>query len=220
MRRLTIVSIAILIIAGSALAQQPVKGISSKGIKLGLGSSMISTEYEALKALFEFKIGFHGGAFLTYDLTPELSIQPELLLSIKGTTTGGIFQLLNWSSNYVEVPVLLKYNLTSESSNKPTIYAGPSISYLMSSELKIIFIDPIDVTEFMNRIDFGFAVGSSFDVKRFTFEARYTFGFGTVIDAADKVNAMTGADLFDPYYFPEDPTVKNRFLSFMAGYKF
>ena len=220
MRKLTIVSIAILFIAGNALAQQPVKGISSKGIKLGLGSSIMSTEYEALNTLFEFKIGFHGGAFLTYDLSPQLSIQPELLVSEKGTNSGGILQLLNWSSNYVEVPVLLKYNLTSGSSNKPTVYAGPSISYLISSDLKIIFIDPIDVTEFMNRVDLGFAIGSSLDISRFTLEARYTFGFGTVIDAADKVNALTGADPDDVYYFPEDPTVKNRFLSFMLGYKF
>ncbi|MDF1543990.1 MAG: porin family protein [bacterium] len=220
MRRVTIMWAVCIVIAGSAFSQTPIQGVSGKGLKLGFGSSLMTTDYEELKELFEFKIGFHGGAFLTYDLSPSLSIQPELLFSVKGATSGGIFQLLNWSANYVEVPVLLKFNLSPISSLRPTIYAGPSFSYLMSAELDVIFVDPLDVTDYMKSTDLGIAIGSDLSVKSFTFEVRYTIGLGTVIEAAEKINALTEADPGDSYYFPEDPTVKHRFLSFMLGYKF
>ncbi len=220
MRNLIIVLLSILIIAGSAFAQQPDRGISAKGIKLGFGSSMMTTDYESLKSLFEFKIGFHGGVFLTYNFSPKFSIQPELLLSVKGTKDGTIISLLNWSMNYIEIPILIKYNLAAGSGAKPTLYAGPSLSLLTSSELKIIFVDAIDVTDYLKKMDLGFAVGASIDIKRFSFETRYTFGFGTVFDAAEKVNELTKADPTKSYYFPEDPTVKNRFLSFMIGFRF
>ena len=156
-----IMTFIVLLCVGTTYAQDidTVKGINSKGLKIGFGSSMMNAGYEELETFFDYKIGFHGGAFLTYQVNPKFSIQPELLLSVKGTNQGGIISLLDWSISYLEIPLLVKYNFVNKKKLKPFLYVGPSISYMLSSEFEIIFADPFDVTDFMNKIDFGVVFG-------------------------------------------------------------
>ena len=200
-------------------AQDFQKSITGKGIKIGPGYSAMNTTYDEIEPYFETKTGTHLGVFLTYQISPKLSIQPELLSSVKGASTGGILTLFNWSINYIEVPVFVKYNLGDHRAVKPNIYVGPSLSFLISSELKIIFVDPIDVTDGLKSTDLGFVFGGGFDYKHFVFDVRYTIGMTNIIDS-DKINTITGAETDDFYYFSADPEVKNSFLSIMIGFKF
>ena len=214
-----IVIAVIVLCAGSIFCQDFERSITGKGLKIGPGYNMLSTTYDELEPYFDTKIGSHGGAFLTYQMSPTFSIQPEFMFSVKGASTGGLFTVFNWSLNYIEIPVLFKYHLSDKKAVKPAIYAGPSWSYLTSSELKVIFVDPIDVTEGMKRTDIGFIFGGGFDYKHFVFDIRYTIGVTNIIDG-DAINVITDADVNDFYYFTNDQEVKNSFLSIMLGIKF
>lgn len=218
-KKVTLLVFLIMFIFNFASAQNAEKGITGKGVKLGIGFSYMSTEYDDLEPYFEYKIGFHGGAFLTYQLSPKFDLQPEFLVAVKGINQGGILSILDWSLNYLEVPVLIKYKLTPDKKFKTTLYMGPQFSYLLSSEFDVIFMDPIDVTEAMKRLDFGLVLGGDINYKRIVFEARYTLGLRGIVDK-DGFNELTGAEIDDFYYLTEDPVVKNNFLSFMFGFKF
>ena len=219
LKKIIILSALIIIWAGILQAQTEEPAITGKGLKLGFGISNLKTNYDVIEPLIDFKIGFHGGAFLTYQLSPKISIQPELLFAVKGTNQGGILNLLDWASNYIEFPILVKYNFPTGRAVKPILYAGPSFSYLTSSEFKVIFVDVFDVTEGMKRFDFGLVFGAGLDYKKITFDMRYTLGFANIIDS-DKINAITEAEPDDLYYMTDDPEIKNSFISFMLGFKF
>lgn len=210
---------ALMLLITSGFAQSTSTGIESKGLKLGFGFSYMSTSYDELAELFEYKAGFQGGGFLSYRMSPRFSLQPELLIVVKGTKQGGFLSLFDWASNYIEVPVLVKYHLADQSRFKPVFYAGPSFSYLLSSEIDILFFEPFDVTDGMHRLDLGLVLGAGLALKRLTFDVRYTFGMTNVIDS-DYFNKLTEAEPDDFYYMTSDPDVKNGFLSFMLGFTF
>ena len=74
---------------------------------------------------------------MNYRLSPAVSIQPELLIAVKGTNQGGLISFLDWSFNYIELPVLVKYKFATKRKLQPSFYAGPSLSYLISSDFYI-----------------------------------------------------------------------------------
>jgi hypothetical protein len=81
---------------------------------------------------------FAGGAFFTLGLGNILAVQPEVLLSMKGTkasnptqnfTTGD----LTLSLDYIEIPLLVKgYIPTGNPNLKPNVFVGPAFSFLIN----------------------------------------------------------------------------------------
>ena len=81
-QKLTIIIAVIILCSSMVLGQEFQKSITGKGFKIGPGFSEINTSYDEIEKYFETKIGSHFGAFLTYQITSKLSIQPELLSEI------------------------------------------------------------------------------------------------------------------------------------------
>ncbi len=79
------------------------------------------------------KLAFNAGAFVALPLFNEFSLQPEVVYSGQGSkfSESGFTGTVN--ANYVNVPVLFKYN------NPTGFFAetGPQLGFLMSAKAKI-----------------------------------------------------------------------------------
>ncbi|WP_291119923.1 porin family protein [Flavobacterium sp. UBA6135] len=159
--------------------------------------------------------GFNAGIFISLPLTEMFSIQPEFLYTTKGAELvynnafaqgTGKFRL-----NYIEVPVLLKVNLT----NNLNIHAGPYFAYLIDAKISnesssgnFDFEDNLNNDDF-NKFDYGLSAGIGFDFDSFGIGARYNYGLATVGKERDFLGST--------YTFPD---AKNSNLSIYAAIKF
>ena len=82
----------------------------------------------------DFKPGFHAGITLDIPLLDRLSFAPEVMYSQKGYKTSGSSILggdneYSVTTNFIEIPILLKINASSGFN----IHLGPQISFLTST---------------------------------------------------------------------------------------
>lgn len=215
MKNLILAAAIILLLCVAASAQQATTGITGKGFKLGFDIAKINTDYNELDEFLDSRVGFIGGAFLTYNLNRQFAVQPEILYVSKGASKDLIFVNAHWNINYLEIPVLLKYDLMPNGPAHPNLFIGPAMDVLLSSDLKVLDYK-FDVADGMKTIDFGLAFGGGLDYKHFTFDVRYTLGLTNTVDAK-KVNKVTEAESGDWYYLEGDPSIKNTNISFMVG---
>ncbi|MFN3640925.1 MAG: porin family protein [Flavobacterium sp.] len=158
---------------------------------------------------------FHVGVFATMPITGFLGIQTEVLYSRKGAeleyNNAFLTGTAQFRLNYIEVPVLLKFNIT-ENFN---IHAGPYVAYLIdadvtnkSSNANFDFEENLNNDDF-NKFDYGLSAGLGFDFNSFGIGARYNYGLATV----GKERDFFGTN----YSFPNG---KNSNLSIYAALKF
>lgn len=218
-RRFLIVFLSLLVMAVSAAAD------SSRitfGAKAGMTAANITETPEEWEDDAEYKFGFTGGAFLNYAFNKSLSIQPELLYSMKGTEATLVEDYLDLtvSFDYIELPVLLNYHFPLEGDFRPFIYGGPCIAYLLESEMKIstiILSADADLSSVSHTNDFAVVIGGGFRYsigeRVFTLDVRYQRGFTNVIVSGDfDING-------DPQTIEADD-IKNTNFAILAGYQF
>lgn len=104
------------------------------------------------------KFGFHGGLVANLAFGDALSVQPEVLFSMKG------YQNPNNSKDklnltYIDVPVMLQYN-----ADGLFFEAGPQLGLLTSAKLTNGTNDS-DVKDLFNTVDFGYAVGLGYKLE-------------------------------------------------------
>ncbi len=208
----------ILLLCAVASAQQPAAGVKGIGVKLGFDVAKINTAYQELDDFLDSRTGFIGGGFLTYSLNRQFAVQPEILYVNKGAEKGVFLFTAYWDIDYLEIPVLLKFDLMPEGSVHPNLFAGPALDILLSSKIGVLNYS-YDVSDGMKTVDFSLVFGGGIDYKHFVFDLRYALGLVNTIDAA-KVNRLTDAEPDDWYYLEGDPSVKNTNLSFMIGLRF
>lgn len=179
------------------------------GIKGGVNfSNLVSSEAKEKKTI----TGVNLGLFVKLPLTKSFAIQPEIYFITKGSevTYQNVFVdgTAKYELNYIEVPVLLVFDLT----NNFNFQLGPYASYLVSSKVKNVsdinfnFEDNIDSGDF-NKFDTGIAVGFGYDTDSFGFGIRYNLGLVTV----GKEKTYLGTN----YIFPDGKNgVINLFLSY------
>jgi hypothetical protein len=219
MRNLILLGGMILLLCVSASAQQAGVGVTGKGLKLGFDIANISTEYTELNDFLDSRAGFSGGAFLTYAFNRQFAVQPEILYVTKGAAKDLFFFNAHLNLDYLEIPVLLKFDFMPDGKIHPNLFAGPALDVLLASKFHIIS-ETYDIKDYTKGMDFSLVFGGGFDYKRVTFDIRYSLGLTNIVDAADKINEATGAEPGDSYYLEGDPTVKNTNISFMVGARF
>lgn len=185
-------------------------GISRKGIKAGLNIANYNSDYQ-----FDYKIGFCAGGFITLDINNIISIQPEILYTMKGAKSENV--LLSESSpepigtywqhdylNYLEFPVLIKLRLTNKNYVNYSLFYGPALSIKLSSKYKTdepsIGNGDIDNAK---TTDYSMVIGGGldFNISNFllTFDIRYVLGFKK---------------------WPQRIDIKNNVFSFLFGCSF
>ncbi|MFN3756380.1 MAG: porin family protein [Flavobacterium sp.] len=182
------------------------------GVKGGVNFSNLYTEEVDDNNVLT---SFHVGVFVTIPIVDFFGIQTEVLYSRKGAELAYNNAFLTGTAqfrlNYIEVPVLLKFNIT-ENFN---IHAGPYVAYLIdadvvnkSSNANFDFEENLNNDDF-NKFDYGLSAGLGFDFNSFGIGARYNYGLATV----GKERNFFGTN----YAFPDG---KNSNISIYAALKF
>ncbi|MCB5265747.1 MAG: PorT family protein [Candidatus Cloacimonetes bacterium] len=119
---------------------------------------------------FDSKLGFHAGLMMQSPLGNNFIIQPEVLYTMKGATSEfkllGVQNELTGTANYIEIPMLIKYNIEL-SSVQIQPYFGPSIGVLLVGEItnkktigRISSTDTVSFKDDMNALEAGLNFGA------------------------------------------------------------
>jgi len=124
------------------------------------------------------KIGWHAGIGLDLPITFPLSLSPEILYSQKGYTAATPYGEFKQTTNYIDVPLLLKLHVIPGFN----ILFGPEASFLLGTHN--VYSNGFDVThedtyhnsyDGYNKTLIGAVGGVSFDLSRnVELRARYT----------------------------------------------
>lgn len=145
----------------------------------------------------QLKPGVVVGAYMTYDLLPLLSIQPEVLYSMKGakltlSDPPDFENDLVYSYDYIEIPVVLKFNLPLGPAVpfRMSVFAGPDFAFNVAANqtLDAHPANPMptyyDLRPSTRPFDFNLAIGAGagYDVgpTNLSLELQYTFGTGRI----------------------------------------
>jgi hypothetical protein len=79
------------------------------------------------------KIGWQVGGFAWYDLNEIWAIQPELLVTNRGSRDGVNYRRL--STTYIDVPVMVNFHVIPSRGDRLIAQAGPSFSYLLDAQV-------------------------------------------------------------------------------------
>jgi Outer membrane protein beta-barrel domain len=152
----------------AALVVLPQPGAA--GIKFGIkgGASIANVNGNFTDALGDWKsmVGFCGGIFLELNFGRILTIQPEVLYTMKGADTGdGKLKF-----DYIEVPVLLKIRIPTGDLH-PFIFAGPAFGWNLKAAIEGIEISDMPTADYSAVFGAGLQLGRSIHI-----DARYTMG--------------------------------------------
>ena len=151
------------------------------------------------------KVGFCAGIFLELNFGRILTIQPEVLYTLKGTqidyTDGDLTGTEKLMFDYVEIPLLLKLRLPTGSLH-PFIFAGPAIGFNLRSKVKWIEDGESgeeDIEDF-KKFDYSAVIGGGLQLgSSIHLDVRYTIGLQKLIDdeleALDIKNGVISATL-------------------------
>lgn len=157
------------------------QGISG-GLKAGMNLANQKFTSEGISLDTKARPGIHGGVFLVAMISEKFGVQPEALFSMQGSRWDFGGDDSKFKFNYINVPILLRYNITEMIS----IHAGPQIGLLLSAEMEDESGDTEDIKDDMKGVDFGGATGVEFDLPSgLGFGARYVIGFSNIGDADD-----------------------------------
>src|SRR5262245_36351696 len=107
------------------------QGISG-GVKAGMNLANQKYSFDGISLDTKAKPGIHGGVFVLAMINEKFGVQPELLYSMQGSKWDFDGDDGKFKFDYINIPVLLRYNITEMIS----IHAGPQIGFLMSAEME------------------------------------------------------------------------------------
>lgn len=178
------------------------------GVKGGFNmSNLYQSEADDNNVIY----GFNAGVYATLPISDFIAIQPEILYTTKGAELDYNNAFLQGNAkfklNYIEVPLLVRVNITKNFN----VHAGGYASYLVSSKVTgdgdINFDDAVD-TDDLNKFDAGLSAGIGVDFSPISVGLRYNYGLTTV----GKERTVAGTT----YTFPD---AKNSNLTLYLSYK-
>jgi Outer membrane protein beta-barrel domain len=164
----------ILICFASLLSFMTLKGQSSFGVSAGGNLIYTSLDHD------ESRIAYYGGAFVRFDLSEKVYLQPEILYSRKGTGLPGYFGPFNMEIDfhYISLPALVGFRMTDNLS----IDLGPEVGYLVDGAVTIDKYGPTAEEDFPS-FDLGIDMGLMYRLwNHFGFRLRYHYGLTNVMD--------------------------------------
>jgi hypothetical protein len=197
---LTVTTAIALLAAAPAAAQVPGLGVKA-GLNLASQNTGDAGEDPGLQSLRAIV----AGVFATLPVTSWLEVQPEALYSVKGSSfeDGGIKAKV--LVDYLEVPVLARFSMGG---GRLAYYAagGPFVAVRLRARTRTTFdsaTEEIDVSDEVQRVDYGLAAGGGVEFGSLVVDGRYTHGLKDVDkDTSDRVK------------------VTNRSISITLGFRF
>lgn len=196
---------------GLIAAAAPLTAQTGIGVVGGFVSANVTSDPNPVGTTYSGKSGFAAGVSLTFGSATGLSVAPEALYVLKGTTVSGAVGATSYSgsvkASYVEVPLLFRVGLGS-GSTRFYLTGGPAIAFEMTCKTVIPGIvaekdcnDPADPTTGIKSTDYGVMFGAGVAMGKLTLSARYDLGLVNI-----NKDVSTGA-----------ATVKNKAIFVMLG---
>jgi Outer membrane protein beta-barrel domain len=204
------------------------------GLKAGFSAANISSKFEgdsgiaARKADTKTLPAFHGGVIVDIALDDQLSLQPGLFFSQKGTKTSsvktevmGVTFITSSTTrlNYLELPVNLLYK-HQIGSGKLFAGFGPYLAYGISGKLKVkgggenFSIDQEVKVKFKDSQEYS---AKEVYIKPFDAGANFTAGYELKMGWLFSLNYSLGLTNTSPY---DKEKEKNHYFGVSVGYLF
>ena len=181
------VLIAVAIVSMSALAQVQF------GAKVGVDATNFwgkgyvpstSTVAYPVRVNHDMKFNYQVGMMMEYKFSPKFAITPEVVFAAQGGKLAtenpalpAYQREVTYTTNYINVPVMLKYYLSPAFS----IDLGPQVGFNVYSKEKVGDIEPDNRKDFTKTVDFGVGLGGTYNLTEKAFvQARYTMGMTKV----------------------------------------
>jgi len=183
MKRITTI-VLIAACAGLAALPQPAAADIRFGIKAGgnMARPMGADAQDPLATL-KSRVGFMGGIFLAVDFGRIVSIQSEILYTMKGATYVALDDTFTDKlyADYIEVPLLLKLRIPTPVV-QPFIFGGPTVGFKLQEKL-MSNGEEVPLTEsLLKDNDYGAILGAGLDLgKHLVLDVRYSLGLQKVI---------------------------------------
>ena len=166
-----------------------------------------------------FRVSYHVGGFVQYSISDKIDMQSGVFFSSQGGSRSVEFiedfnssdistDRTNFVYNYLNVPLLVKYNLSKSWSVK----TGPQLGFLLSADVKnqYVFIDGIQFNFDSNVKDDASLIDVSWSL-----EAGYEFESGLLVDVTYNLGLSNTIDAENSDFKRE-----NRVFQLSLGYKF
>ena len=152
------------------------------GVKAGLNYSSQYTNNTANIVDFKSIIGINAGAYCNYFLLDFLAIQPELMVSGKGSHWKNQYYDAKYNLTYIDLPIMIKYQPVPLFN----IQAGPQFSYLITAHQKDFGNNlNTNVMDYFYKFDLGLALGVEANLPyKINLTIRYVLGVNTVTTGA------------------------------------
>ena len=173
------VLIAAAIVSMSAMAQ----------VQFGAKVGVDLTNFWGEDAEHGMKPSYQAGLLMEYKFSPKFAIAPEVVFASQGgkfkAVEMNMFGLdvsktVTFNTNYINVPVMLKYYATPNFS----IDFGPQVGFNVYSKASVEDEDTAwDLKDNTKAVDFGLGLGGTYNLTENAFvQARYTLGMTKVFD--------------------------------------
>jgi hypothetical protein len=165
---------------------------SLAGIQFGIRgggntSKLTGADLQDLEGTVKTKVGLVGGIFFAINIGKVITIQPEILYTMKGSQLEDPFGEYSGKlfGDYLEIPLLLKLSLPTPGI-QPAIFAGPSIGFKLKEKLQINGEDVPLEEALLEKNDYGAVFGAGLDFGRhFMIDVRYSLGLKKVLTAIE-----------------------------------
>lgn len=170
------------------------------GVKAGLNYASQYTNNTSNSVDFKNIFGINAGAYCNYFFLDFLAVQPELMVSGKGSKWKNQYYDARYNLTYIDLPVLIKFQPIALFN----IHAGPQISYLLlANQMDFGNNQKAGVLDYFYKFDFGIAFGVEANLPyKMNLTVRYVLGLKT---------ATTGALYTEPW--------ENKSFQISLGYR-
>lgn len=179
------------LVIGAFAAMLVLPQSAAAGVKFGLkgGANIANVNFTGELSNWKSTVGFCAGIFLELNLGRILTIQPEVLYTVKGADSG----TGKLTFNYLEIPVLLKIRIPTGSFH-PFVFAGPAFGFSLKA-----LIDGVKISD-MPTADYGAVLGGGLQLGRsIHIDVRYTMGLQKLaipdLDTIDLKNGVLSATI-------------------------
>ncbi len=159
------------------------------GIKAGANVANVNGDIGTALQDWKSTVGFCGGIFLELNLGRVLTIQPEVLYTMKGADTG----TGKLTFDYLEIPILLKLRIPTGSVH-PFVFAGPAFGFTLRALVDGVKISDMPSADYSAVLGGGLQLGRSIHI-----DARYTMGLQKLaipdLDTIDLKNGVLSATI-------------------------
>lgn len=194
MKKMTVVLLAALCV----IALAPRDLAAGVGIKGGYSLAKFSLTPADTEMTWQYLPSWVAGIYFDFNLG-FVTIQPEVLYTRMGAKFADEVEdfRIEYRYDYVQVPVLLKFNIVPAGPIRPFLYGGGYGAYLVKAEGFMESggeTDTADLTEEFMRVDYGVVGGGGLAFKlpgvSLSVEGRYNYGLANIFKDPVEGDAM------------------------------